>query len=287
MSLSRKSWGKGSSRRFSARTLAVAGLLLLATLFTAPARAAGPDQLAAPEKIGVTLYQINGFKGQIPLKIVSKLVNGNEVKSLEFAHPNGMNENMQFMAKAVAPSGMIYKSFQISTVNGVASVTPASADQYDGKTIIDKVTLKPWQLSNVLQQCRTHMANGSGWKSEATFDLQVNSNVVHGKAVFALAANPNDPTKWTSRSATVSPKTRVRAYLVSSSRSEARPSRKPSRFSRPANQLNRRPTPQRIPQQIQPTRRPSVLKLAPSRRIERPQPSNHRLAPPSRQLRRR
>ncbi len=175
----------------------------------------GAHELAAPEKVGVTLYQINGFTGTVPMKEVYVVEPGPWTHTqLEFASST-MNEQMQFMAKAVAPPGMIFKSFGISTSNGHHQITPASADYFDGKKIIAKVTISPWPLNNLLKQCREQLTNPDGtFKNSVTFDLEVGANVVHGKAVFAYEADPGDPAKWQSRSATVHPKTRVTAYVV-------------------------------------------------------------------------
>ncbi len=190
--------------------------------------------LTAPEKTGVTLYQIDGFRGTVPMKVVSGVgSHGNEVTQLVFASSN-MNQTMQWMAKAVAPSGTVFKSFEVSTSNGIVGVTPNSADSYDGKTIVAKVSLKPWRLSSLLRQCREQMTNPDGsFKDSVTFDLQGGADIVHGKAVFAYEADPNDPTKWLSRTARAYAKTRVTVHLVNSHK-QAKPKR-PSRLSQDAS----------------------------------------------------
>ena len=58
-----------------------------------------------------------------------------------------------------------------------ASVSPATADAWDGKTMIDKVSIAPWSMVNVLNQCEQQLGNPDGsYKSSATFDLQPGSS---------------------------------------------------------------------------------------------------------------
>ena len=140
-------------------------LALLALSVAAPVQAqppVGPSQLAAKEKIGVTLYQVNGFRGKIPLKKVYKVDPSGDTGhyELEFAS-SSMNTKMDWEAKLVVPSGMIFKSLEVSTFNGNVNVTPASADSWDGQTIIDKVTVSPWNMNHVLDQCIAQLTSSS------------------------------------------------------------------------------------------------------------------------------
>jgi hypothetical protein len=217
--------------------------------------------LTIPEKSGVTLYQINGFHGRVPMKAVTGVgPHGAEGLRLEFASSN-MNQTTQWMAKAVAPSGTVLKSFQVASGNGIVSITPNSADSYDGRTIVDKVAIKPWNLISLLRQCREQMTNSDGsFKNSVTFDLQGTENQVRGNAVFAYEANPNDPTKWVTRSAKVNAKTRVTAYLVDSAKLS-----KPARPSRLSVNPSATPAPNGINQLQTTMRRPFVQKPSTNR----------------------
>jgi hypothetical protein len=197
-------------------------LALLALSVAAPVRAqppVGPSQLAAKEKIGVTLYQVNGFKGKIPLKKVYKVDPSGDTGhyELEFAS-SGMNTKMDWEAKLVVPSGMVFKSLEVSTFNGNVNVNPASADSWDGQTIIDKVTVSPWNMNHVLQQCIDHLKQPDGtFKDTATFDLQADlTELVRGKGIWNAPSAP--PGSFSSDSEQVKPKTRVTAYIVEESR---------------------------------------------------------------------
>jgi hypothetical protein len=221
----------------------LAGLVaLLALLYAAPVQAqppVGPTQVAAEEKIGVTLYQVNGFNGKVPMKKVYKVDPSGDTGhyELEFAS-SGMNTKMDWEAKLVVPSGMVFKSLEVSTFNGNVNVTPASADSWDGQTIIDKVTVSPWNMNHVREQCIAHLTKPDGtFKDSATFDLQPElTDLVRGKGIWNAPNAP--PGGFSSDSEQVKPKTRVTAYIVEESRkSEA--SREVKRLSseRPAARL--------------------------------------------------
>jgi hypothetical protein len=212
----------------------------------------GPTELAAEEKVGVTLYQASGLTGKIPLKKVQVVHPTGDTShyELQFASSN-MNTKMEFQAKFVVPAGMVFKSFEIFTFNGPTSVTPAGADSWDGQTIIDKVTISPWNMNHVLEQCVAHLKQADGsYKSSATFDLEASlTELVRGKGIATFPNAP--PGSASSYSAEVKPRTRVTAYIVEESRrseegrpmrrlSGARPAeREPIRTIRPA-----RPAPQ-------------------------------------------
>ncbi len=231
-----------------------AGVLLatLLALFVSPARVqaqppVGPTQVATEEKVGVTLYQASGLSGKIPLKKVQVVHPTGDTSHYELQFASGnMNTKMEFQAKFVVPAGMIFKSFEIGTFNGPTSVTPASADSWDGQTIIDKVTVSPWNMNHVLEQCVAHLKQADGtFKSSATFDLEASvTELVRGKGI---ATFPNAPPGSASvYSAQVKPRTRVTAYIVEESRkaetgrqmrrlSGARPAqREPIKTIRPA-----------------------------------------------------
>ena len=207
-------------RFFSSSRSWLGGLaaLLVATTAYADPPVASTD-LSAGEKVGVTVYQVNGLKGSIPLKKVYKVDPSGDTGhyELQFAS-NNMNTQMQIMAKYVVPAGMTFKSFEIHTANGPTQVTPAGADSWDGQTIIDKVTVSPWNMSRVLQQCIAHLQNGDGtFKDSATFDLQADTTeVIRGNGI---ATPPNAPPgSASSSSGTMKPRTRVTAYIVAEER---------------------------------------------------------------------
>jgi hypothetical protein len=191
--------------------------LSLTTAHAAPPVASG--DLAAAGKDGVTVYQASGLKGSIPLKKVWKPDASGDTGThvLEFASPN-MNTQMQVQAKFAVPSGMVFKSFEVRTTNGNTQVTPAGADEWDGQTIIDKVTVSPWNMNRVLQQCIAQLDLGGGnFKDSATFDLVADSTeIVRGDGI---AEHPNAPPgSAASFSGSFRPRTRVTAYIVASER---------------------------------------------------------------------
>ena len=212
------------SRNLNPRCIRVHGVVLtgvmalLALGLTLPAQAqppVGPTDVAAADKIGVTLYQANGFSGKIPLRLVFE---GNPQTDmghyeLKFASDN-MNTKMDWKAKFKMPAGMIFKSFELGTANGPIQVTPAGADSWDGQTLIDTVSLSPWNLNRVLQQCIDHLKQPDGsFKDSATFDLQADlTELVRGKGICAAPNAP--PGNASSYSGQATPKTRVTAYIV-------------------------------------------------------------------------
>jgi hypothetical protein len=196
----------------------LAGLVALLACWSAPLKAqppVGPTDIAAAEKVGVTLFQVNGFNGKIPLKKVYHVDPAGDSGhyELDFASA-GMNTKMEWKAKFVIPPGMIFKSFEVFTANGPIQITPASADTWDGQKIIDEVTLSPWSLNHVLQQCKQQLTNPDGtFKDSATFDLQASEvEVVRGKGICTFPNAP--PGSASSSSGKATPKTRVTAYIV-------------------------------------------------------------------------
>jgi|GEM_PF-5683601 len=226
------------ARNILRRGASVSGVLL-ATLFAlsaTPVRVqaqppVGPTQVAAEEKIGVTLYQASGLSGKIPLKKVQVVDPSGDTShyELQFAS-GGMNTKMDFEAKFVIPAGMVFTSFEVSTTNGNVNVTPAGANSWDGQTMIDKVTVSPWNMNRVLQQCVDHLKKADGsFKDSATFDLQADlTEIVRGNASCKFPNAP--PGAFSSYSGQVKPRTRVTAYIVEESRI-GRGGREPKRLS--------------------------------------------------------
>lgn len=201
----------------------LAGLAaLLAVALPAPVQAAPPvasTDVAVEEKDGVTLYQASGLKGSIPLKKVYKVDPSGDSGhyELEFASAS-MNTEMQIQAKFVVPSGMTFKSFEVRTTNGPTQVTPAGADSWDGQTIIDKVTVSPWNMNRVLQQCALQLQKADGtFKDSATFDLVADSTeLVRGNGIASFPNAP--PGGASSYTGMVKPRTRVTAFIVAEGR---------------------------------------------------------------------
>lgn len=226
-------------RRFFISGSPLSGLaaLLCATAVYAAPPVASTD-LSAGERAGVTVYQVNGLKGSIPLKKVYKVDPSGDTGRYELQFASGqMNTEMQIMAKFVVPAGMTFKSFEVHTANGPQQVTPAGADSWDGQTIVDKVTVSPWNMSRVLQQCVAHLRNNDGtFKDSATFDLQADSTeVIRGNGI---ATPPNAPPgSAASASGTMTPKTRVTAYIVGEDRKGAAPAREAKRVAPPRQVL--------------------------------------------------
>src|SRR5262245_27507697 len=230
------------SRNLNPRCIRVHGVLLtgvmalLAFGLTLPALAqppVGPTDVAAADKIGVTLYQGNGFSGKVPLKRIYKADPSGDTGhyELEFASDN-MNTKMDWKAKFKMPAGMILKSFELSTANGPIQVTTAGADSWDGQTLIDTVTLSPWNLNRVLQQCIDHLKQPDGsFKDSATFDLQADlTELVRGKGICTAPNAP--PGSASSYSGQATPKTRVTAYIVNPAQKVTSDGR-PDRLSQP------------------------------------------------------
>jgi hypothetical protein len=195
---------------------------LVASLASLTALAQPPvasTDVKAADKVGVTLYQVNGLKGSIPLKKVYKVDPSGDTGhyELQFASSN-MNTEMEIMAKYVVPAGMTFQSFEVRTVNGPTQVTPAGADSWDGKTIIDKVTVSPWNMNHVLQQCVAHLQNGNDtFEDSATFDLEADSTeTIRGNASAFFPNAP--PGSASSATGTMKPRTRVTAYIVGADR---------------------------------------------------------------------
>jgi hypothetical protein len=205
-------------------------VLALIAMITSSAHAGPPvastDIKSAEKTAGVTLYQASGLTGSIPLKKVFKPDPSGDTGhyELQFAS-NNMNTKMDILAKYVVPAGQTFKSFEIHTTNGNTQVTPASADTWDGQTISDKVTVSPWNMNRVLQQCVDHLKNGDGtFKDSATFDLEADvTEVIRGNGSATFPNAP--PGSASSATGTVRPRTRVTAYIVNADRraSERKP----------------------------------------------------------------
>jgi hypothetical protein len=249
----------------------VAVLSALAVI-AAPTAHAGPPvastKVATGEKTGVTLYQASGLKGSIPLKKVFKVDPSGDTGhyELEFAS-NKMNTEMEIMAKYVVPTGMTFQSFEVRTTNGPTQVTPAGADSWDGQTIIDKVTVSPWNMNRVLQQCVDQLKNGDGtFKDSATFDLEADSTeVIRGKGIAKFANAP--PGNASSLEGTVKPRTRVTAYIVGEDRKGAA-SKDAKRVASPPVESHRVVTPRPVVRPAQPnsdrgTTRPAGVNKTP------------------------
>lgn len=118
---------------------------------------------------GASIYQMNGLKGVVPMKLTTKVVNGNEVKVMKLATQN-VNEEMKWNAKLDCTGGTTIKHFSISTVNGPTSVLqPAN---YSVSTMTKQVNIKPW-INHLEEQYKGALTKGNGdYNEEATISLQ-------------------------------------------------------------------------------------------------------------------
>jgi hypothetical protein len=113
---------------------------------------------------------------------------------------------------------MVFTSFEVSSHNGPQQVSTAGADSWDGKTLIDEVTVSPWNMNRVLQQCIDQLTNPDGtFKNSATFDLVASeTEQIRGKGICKLPNAP--PGALSSYNGKMTPKTRVEAYIVNADR---------------------------------------------------------------------
>ncbi|GJM15782.1 MAG: hypothetical protein DHS20C13_11090 [Thermodesulfobacteriota bacterium] len=158
---------------------------------------------------GASIYQMNGLKGVVPMKLTSKMVNGNEVSVMKIASQK-VNEKMKWNAKLDCTGGTTIKHFSISTANGPTSVlNPAN---YSVVSMTKQVNVKPWSLNHVEEQCRDALTKANGdYKEEATIALQPNvTELVRFNASCAYPGTSNVK----QYSGKVKPKTTVKCVLT-------------------------------------------------------------------------
>ena len=162
-----------------------------------------------PANGGASIYQMNGLKGLVPMKLATKMVNGNEVKVMKIANQK-VNQKMKWNAKLDCSNGTTIKHFSISTANGPTSVlNPAN---YSVSTMTKQVNIKPWNLNHVEQQCRDALTKSNGkYHEEATIALKPNTTeLVRFKASCAYPGTNN----YKQYSGQVKPKTTVKCVLT-------------------------------------------------------------------------
>lgn len=224
--------------RRTAFLAAVLGLTLSASALAQPT--GGPSGLKSPAKKGVTLYQANGLTGTIYLKAVPQINPQGEYTGDKLDFLYTMNTNMKWLVRYDLPNGHAFKGLSVSAHSQGANVSPATADSWDGATMIDTVTIKPWSLSRILQQCEQHLKKADGsYKASAVFNLQPGaSERVRAQGVSIPPGAP--PSNTQSASAVVFPTTRVNVYVL-----DVRSAQKPrsSGFSQEVNLQIRNPIP--------------------------------------------
>lgn len=203
----------------------VVGICLIACL-CGPALAqlgGGPSGLKGNTKaVGVTMYQASGLTGVIYLKAVPQINPQGEYTGDKLELYNSVNTKMKWMVRFDLPQGRDFVGLSVSANTTGASVSPATADSWNGQTMIDKVSIAPWSINRVLQQCEQHLRNPDGtYKTSAVFNLQ--PNLTERVKVDGHCRLPGAPPSNTeSYSAQAYPRTRVTAYVL-----DARSGRQP------------------------------------------------------------
>ncbi|MEM7008788.1 MAG: hypothetical protein AAF462_06585 [Thermodesulfobacteriota bacterium] len=166
-------------------------------------------QQKTPSNGGASIYQMNGLKGVVPMKLATKMVNGNEVKVMKIANKN-VNQKMKWNAKLDCPQGTGMKSFSISTVNG--PVTVLNPANYSIGSMTKQVNIKPWSLNHVAEQCQDALTKPNGkYHEEATIALQPN---VSEHVRFQASCYYHGTNNYKQYSGQVKPKTTVKCVLT-------------------------------------------------------------------------
>lgn len=218
----------------------------------------GPGGFKDKEKVGVTLSQASGLKGTIYLKVVPQINPQGEHTGDKLEFYTTMNTQMKWLVRFNLPPGRDFKGLDIGAHTQGASVSPATADSWDGKTMIDKVTVKPWSMVRVLAQCEQQLRKPDGtYRQTAVFNLKPNSTErVRAKGSCLLPGAPSSNTE--SFTAFAYPKTRVTAYVLDVRSGRPGPVGIPQKFGNSG-----RPTGRRIPAS---TRQPTIPAQPPSTR---------------------
>lgn len=156
-----------------------------------------------------SIYQMNGMKGTVPMKLTTKMVNGNEVKVMKLA-TNNLNESITWNAKLECGGGTVINHFEIQTANGFKSVLPGG--NHTASSMNKNVEIKPWGLKTVESQCEDALTLGNGsYKEEASIWLQpTTSNLVRFQASCRYSGTNNIK----QYSGKVKPKTKVKCMLT-------------------------------------------------------------------------
>jgi len=158
---------------------------------------------------GASIYQMNGMSGSVPMKITTKLVNGNEVHVLKLASKN-MNQEMTWNAKLSCGSGTVINHFEILTANGPRAVFPAG--NHTTTSVNHNVEIKPWSLNTVESQCADALSKGNGkYNNQAVIWLEPSVvDIVRFDASCKYAGTSN----VVQYSGQVKPKTKVTCTLT-------------------------------------------------------------------------
>jgi|GEM_PF-6334367 len=156
-----------------------------------------------------SIYQMNGMSGSVPMKLATKLVNGNEVKVMKLASQN-LNQEMTWNAKLDCGEGAVINHFEIQTANGFKSVFPSG--NYTTDSVNRNVEIKPWSLSTVESQCAAALTKGNGdYNEEAAIWLQPSTvDIVRFDASCKYSGTSNVK----QYSGQVKPKTKVKCTLT-------------------------------------------------------------------------
>lgn len=238
------------------RSKLLCGLALIFGLSMAvPANAqrfGGPTGLTTPVKKGVTLYQANGLTGLIYLKKVPQINPQGEYTGDKLEYMSTMNTQMKWLVRFDLPPGNEFRGLSVAAHSQGATVTAATADSWNGTTMIDTVSVVPWSLNGILQQCEQQLKKPDGtYKQSAVFNLQPGiSERVRAAGYHAAPGAPSSNTQ--SATATTNPTTRVTVYVL-----DVRAGQKPRR-SGFSQQLNPKV------KSMMPTKRPTTVPRRPT-----------------------
>lgn len=156
-----------------------------------------------------SIYQMNGMSGSVPMKITTKLVNGNEMHVLKLASQN-LNQEMTWNAKLSCGSGTVINHFEILTANGPRAVFPAG--NHTTTSVNRNVEIKPWSLNTVESQCAEALSKGNGtYNNQAVIWLEPSVvDIVRFDASCKYAGTSN----VVQYSGQVKPKTKVTCTLT-------------------------------------------------------------------------
>lgn len=156
-----------------------------------------------------SIYQMNGMSGSVPMKLTTKVFNGNEVTVMKLASKN-LNQEMTWNAKLECGEGTVANHFEIQTANGFKSVFPAGSSNV--QSVNKNVEIKPWSLNTVESQCAAALTKGNGdYNEEAVIWLQPSTvDIVR----FDASCKYEGTSNVKQYSGQVNPKTKVKCTLT-------------------------------------------------------------------------
>ncbi len=156
-----------------------------------------------------SIYQMNSMSGAVPMKITTKLVNGNEVHVLKLAAKN-MNQEMTWNAKLNCGSGTVINHFELLTANGPKAVFPVG--DHTTTSVNRNVEIKPWSLNTVESQCAEALTKGNGkYNNQAVIWLEPSTvDIVR----FGASCEYSGTSNVVQYSGQVKPKTKVTCTLT-------------------------------------------------------------------------